>query len=92
MAPWDVVGVAGVNALDRKTIGIAVNVAEYLELDSLAQQAGLSIPQYVRTRCGLQVRQTSKPGTEERTVEEEDAWDRLVRLGLNPQDYFPPGV
>jgi hypothetical protein len=83
-------GVAAVNALDRKTIGIAVNVAEYLELEALAKQAGLSIPQYVRTRCGFQVRQTSKPGTDERGDEEDDAWERLVRLGLNPEDYFPP--
>jgi hypothetical protein len=49
----------------------------------------LSIPQYIRRR-GFQTRQTSLPGTDERGDEEDDAWDGLVRLGLNPQDYFPP--
>ncbi len=40
--------------------------------------------------CGFLVRNTSLPGSDERYREEDDAWERLKRLGLNPQDYFPP--
>jgi hypothetical protein len=48
----------------------------------------LSLPQYIRTRCGWQVRQTSLPNTAERDSEEDDAWERLRRLGLEPEKYF----
>jgi hypothetical protein len=39
-------------------------------------------------RCGRQTRNTSLPGTDERENEADDAWERLKRLGLEPQDYF----
>jgi len=77
------------NRLERRTVAVRLNLAEYLELDARSRQAGLSISNYIRTQLGLQVRQTSNPGTEERDREEDDAWERLQRLGLNPQDYFP---
>jgi len=77
------------NALDRKSITISVNLAEFLELDAAAHVSNLSVPQYVRTRLGLTVRWTSNPGTEERNREEDDAWERLQRLGLDPKKYFP---
>jgi hypothetical protein len=35
------------------------------------------------------VRWTSLPNTGERDREEDDAWKRLERLGLNPQEYLP---
>ena len=41
------------------------------------------------TRLGLSVRWTSNPNTEERDREEDDAWERLRRLGLDPKKYFP---
>ena len=78
------------DALQRKSLTISVNLAEWLELDAAAKQAGLSVPQYVRTRLGLSVRQTSNPRTEERDREEDDAWERLQRLGLDPKAFFPP--
>ena len=78
------------DALQRKSITIRVNLAEFLELEAAANVAGLSVPQHVRTRLGLSVRWTSNPNTEERDREEDDAWDRLLRLGLDTDAYFPP--
>ena len=78
------------DALQRKSLTVRLNLAEFLELDAAAKQAGLSLPQYVRTRLGLSVRWTSNPNTEERDREEDDAWERLQRLGLDPKAYFPP--
>ena len=77
------------NALDRKSITISVNLAEFLELDAAAHVASLSVPQYVRTRLGVSVRWTSNPNTEQRDREEDDAWERIQRLGLDPKKYFP---
>jgi hypothetical protein len=77
-------------ALERLAVTITVTEAEHAQLETQATTAGLSIPQYIRSQCGFQVRWTSAPNTEERDREEDDAWDRLQRLGLNPQDYFPP--
>jgi len=77
-----------VMALDRLGVTITVTEAEHAGLEARAAAAGLSISQYIRTRCGFQVRWSSLPGTDERGNEEDDAWERLKRLGLNPQDYF----
>ena len=80
-------------ALDRVAMMIWVSHDEYASLDAQARLPdgpGLSIPQFVRTRCGFAVRQTSLPNTDGRDREEDDAWERLQRLGLNPKDYFPP--
>ena len=81
-----------VNALDRMSVTIMVTPDEYAGLDaqaSLPNGPGISIPQFVRTRCGFQRRNTSLPGTDERGDEEDDAWERLRLLVLKPEDYFP---
>ncbi len=80
-----------VMALDRLSVTITATADEYAQLDAQARAAGLSIPQYIRTRCGFPVRWTSLPNTEEREREEDDAWERLKRLGLDPRAYFPEG-
>lgn len=77
-----------VMALDRLSLTITVTEAEHANLEAWATAATLSIPQYIRTRCWFQVRWTSLPNTEERDREEDDAWERLRRLGVNPEDYF----
>ncbi len=77
-----------VTALERVSVTIMVTDPERAELDAGATAAGLSIPQYVRTRCDFEVRWTSLPRTDEREREEDEAWDRLQRLGVDPQDYF----
>jgi hypothetical protein len=34
----------------------------------------------------------ARPDAEERERQEDEAWDRLVRLGLDPKKYFPDVV
>jgi hypothetical protein len=75
-------------ALARLNITIMVTEEEHAALREQARAVGLSIPQYVRTRCGYSVRHSSQPGTEERVNEEDEAWDILRRLGMNADDYF----
>ncbi|MGB9619281.1 MAG: hypothetical protein ACPL7K_02590 [Armatimonadota bacterium] len=75
-------------ALERLSVTITVTEAEHADLRAWAADAGLSIPQYIRTQCGFQVRWSSLPNTEEREREEDDAWERLQRLGLNPGEFF----
>ena len=77
-------------ALERRSVTIRLTGEERDRLEAEALEAGASLAQYIRSRCGLQVRTTSMPGTEERDREEDDAWERLKRLGLEPQGYFPP--
>ncbi len=76
-------------AMDRIGVGLTVTSDEYDELHRQTSAAGLSVPQYIRTRCEFPVRWSSLPGTQEREQEEDEAWQRLKRLGLKPQEYFP---
>ncbi len=55
-----------VMALDRLSVTITVTETERAELDVGSTAAGISIPQYIRTRCGFEVRWTSLPNTDER--------------------------
>ena len=79
----------GVMALDRMAVTIMVTETERARLLAEAGLVGLSLAQFVRTRCGWLVRQTSLPNTEGRYREEDDAWERLQRLGLEPKNFFP---
>ncbi len=57
-----------------------------------AYQAGVgSLPQYIRSGAGLQIRSMSLPNTTEREDEEDDAWNRLQGLGLDLQAFGPDG-
>jgi hypothetical protein len=78
-------------ALERRPVTITLTAEERERLIALAREASATLPQYIRTRCELQVRNTSLPGTKERDCEEDDAWERLTRLGLEAEAYFPPG-
>ena len=76
-------------ALERMAVTVVLTGEECVELRSRSGEAGTTVPQYIRTRCGFEVRNTSLPSTPEREREEDDAWDRLHRLGLNPHTFFP---
>jgi hypothetical protein len=76
-------------ALERLTVTVILTGDEYDGMLLRSRDAGTTVPQYVRTRCGFEVRNTSLPNTPEREQEEDDAWDRLRRLGLEPQGFFP---
>ncbi len=75
-------------ALERLAVSVSATEDEYDALTRQARSAGLSVPQYVRTRCEFPVRWSSMPGSEARENEADDAWERLKRLGLKPEEYF----
>ena len=75
-------------ALDRRSITVYLSPEDHATLKANGRQAGLSLPQYMRTRCGYPVRHVSMPGTEDRDREIDEAWEILRRLGLNADDYF----
>lgn len=75
-------------ALDRLSVTIMVTDAERAELDVGATAAGLSFPLVHPDGCGWQVRQKSLPNAPERDSEEEDVWERVRQLGLEPEQYF----
>jgi hypothetical protein len=76
------------HALDKRQVRFTVDYAEYLELDHLAREARTTLQNYIRTRLGLRERLTARTDAEERERQEDEAWDRLVRLGLDPKNYF----
>ena len=76
------------HALDKRQVRFTVNYAEYLELEHLAQEANSTLQNYIRRRLGLPERLTARPDADERERQEDEAWERLVRLGLDPKKYF----
>ena len=75
-------------ALERRTITVYLSPEDHTALKDQSRQAGLSLPQYIRTRCGLPVRWASMPGTEDRDREEDEAYVILRGLGLNADSYL----
>ncbi|MCL4797831.1 MAG: hypothetical protein KJZ84_24920 [Bryobacteraceae bacterium] len=75
-------------ALERLAVTVVLTEAERVMLRAQAGEARTTLPQYLRTRCGFEFRSSSLPNTIERDREEDDAWGRLQRLGLDPQGYF----
>ncbi len=79
------------SALERRTITVRLSPEEHAALNErarLPRGPGLSLPQFIRTLLGLEVRHTSMPGSDQRVREEDAAWELLQSLGLNPRDYF----
>ncbi|MFB3827461.1 MAG: hypothetical protein ACE15B_11860 [Bryobacteraceae bacterium] len=79
------------HALERLSVTVVMTVDEFGEFQRRSCEAGTTVPQFIRTQCGFEIRNTSLPNTSERDREEDDAWNRLRRLGLEPQGFFPPG-
>ena len=75
-------------ALERRTITVYLSPEDHTALKDQSRQAGLSLPQYIRTRCGLPVRWVSMPGTDDRDREEDEGYVILRELGLPADDYF----
>jgi hypothetical protein len=81
-------------ALERRSVTMHLTPEEYSDLDArdaVPRGPGLPLPQFVRTLLGFEVRFASLPESDERVREEDDAWQRFQRLGLNPEEYFPEG-
>ena len=76
-------------ALERRTITVPLSAAERDRLLAEPGRAHVgSLAQYIRSRAGLKFRNTSLPGTAEREDEEDDAWERMQRLGFDPKQFF----
>lgn len=75
-------------ALERMTITAVLTRDEHAGLQAQARETGTTVPQHVRTLCGFERRNTSLHNTVEREREEDDAWERLKRLGLEPSEFF----
>jgi hypothetical protein len=76
-------------SLERHSITNTVTDQEYAALRdqvSMPNGPGITLPQYIRTRCGFRVRYVSNPNTSDR--EEDEAWEILDRLGLNADSHF----
>ena len=75
--------------LARETIRFQVNHAERRLLEAMAREAGMSVANYLRTRAGLPERQAGRPAVEQLEAEQDQAWEILRGLGLDPAGYFP---
>lgn len=75
-------------ALERRAITVYLSPKDHAALKDQSRQAGLSLPQYIRTRCGLPVRWVSMPGTDERDREEDETYVILRGMGVDPEPYF----
>jgi hypothetical protein len=71
---------------------VAVNKPEMLFIDQEARAAGLSIANFIRQKLGLRARPMGRPTASALEDMEDDAWSRLVEVGEDPRQYFPPEV
>jgi len=86
---WDYVVMPLPMGLARETIRFQVNHAERRLLEAKAREAGMSVANYLRTRVGLPERQAGRPMVEQLDAEQDQAWEILRGLGLDPAGYFP---
>ncbi len=77
------------HGLQRVSVTIIVTDEEWADLWQRSEGTGWPVPQFIRKLLGFEVRQFSNPHTFERDREEDDAWERLQRMGLDPKVYFP---
>lgn len=73
-------------------IRIRVSEPERLWLDKQARAAGMTMANYFRDKVGLHARPMGRPNATQLEDMEDDAWSRLVDVGADPRQYFPPDV
>lgn len=73
-------------------INIRVSEPERLWLERQARTAGLGMANYIREKIGLCARPMGRPTAAQREDLEDDSWSRLVEVGADPRQYFPPDV
>ena len=76
------------HALERRSVTIILSRGDFEDLWWWSAPSGLTLPQFIRKLLGFEVRNDSNPDILARTREEDDAWERLKRLGLEPAEYF----
>lgn len=77
------------HALERRSVTIIASREVFEDLWRRSEGTGLTVPQFIRTLLGFDVRHYSNPNTHERDVEMEHAWERVERLGLDPKVLLP---
>lgn len=77
-------------ALIRQPLRCQVNRAEMMLIEAKAREEGRSVANYVRSRLGLPDRNAGRPTVGQLEVEQDQAWEILRSLGLDPAAYFPP--
>ncbi len=77
-------------ALGRQQLRCQVNRAEMMQIEAKAREEGRSVANYVRSRLGLPDRNAGRPTVGQLEVEQDQAWEILRGLGLDPAAYFPP--
>jgi len=75
--------------LARETIRFQVNHADRRLLEAKAREAGISVANYLRASAGLPERAAGRPTVEQLEAEQDQAWEILRGLGLDPAGYFP---
>lgn len=76
-------------ALGRQQLRCQVNRAELMLIEAKAREEGKSVANYVRSRLGLPERNAGRPTLTQLEAEQDQAWEILRGLGLDPADYFP---
>ena len=75
--------------LTRQQLRCQVNRLEMMLIEAKARAEGKSVANYVRSKLGLPIALLAAlPWTME--VEQDQAWEILRSLGLDPAAYFPP--
>lgn len=76
-------------ALGRQQLRCQVNRAEMMLIEARAREEGKSVANYIRSRLGLPERNAGRLTVGQLEAEQDQAWEILRSLGLNPADYFP---
>jgi hypothetical protein len=77
-------------ALGRQQLRCQVNRAEMMLIEARAREEGKSVANYVRSRLGLPERNAGRLTAGQLEAEQDQAWEILRSLGLDPAAYFPP--
>jgi hypothetical protein len=76
-------------ALVRQQLRCQVNRAEMMLIKARAREEGKSVANYVRSRLGLPDRNAGRPTVAQLEVEQDQAWEILRGLGVDPAAFFP---
>jgi hypothetical protein len=76
-------------ALAPNVVRFTVNRAELMFIEHLAQEAGVSVAEYIRVTLGLSRRPMGRPTADTIAETEADARALLGRIGVDPAPYFP---
>jgi hypothetical protein len=76
-------------ALGRQQLRCQVNRAEMMLIEAKARAEGKSVANYVRSRLGLPERNAGRPTVTQLEAEQDQAWEILRGLGVDPAAFFP---